>query len=76
MRTTKMVLKVDRRDVSYLRWTIESYDGIALVSTLDPALASVEIQIAPGCESIVTDLLKYMAKEEGVDISCLRGGFA
>jgi tRNA-2-methylthio-N6-dimethylallyladenosine synthase len=74
MRTTRIVLKVDRKDVSYLRWTIESYDGMALVSTLDPAQAQVEIRIAPGCESIVTDLLDHLAREERVGIACLHGG--
>jgi hypothetical protein len=69
-----MVLKVDRKDLSYLRWTVESYDGMALVSTLDPALAHVEIRIAPGCESMVTELLSHLAREEGVVIACLDGG--
>jgi hypothetical protein len=69
-----MVLKVDRKDLSYLRWTVESYDGMALVSTLDPALAYVEIRIAPGCEGIVTDLLNHLAREEGVGVASLNGG--
>jgi len=69
-----MVLKVDRKDLSYLRWTVESYDGMALVSTLDPALAYVEIRIAPGCEGIVTDLLNHLAREEGVGVARLDGG--
>jgi len=65
---------VDRKDLSYLRWTVESYDGMALVSTLDPALAYVEIRIAPGCEGIVTDLLNHLAREEGVGVARLDGG--
>jgi hypothetical protein len=73
MKTTMMVLKVDPKDLSYLRWTIESYDGMALVSTLDPALAYVGIRIAPGCEGIVTDLINHLASE-GISIACLDGG--
>jgi hypothetical protein len=69
-----MVLKVDRKDLSYLRWTVESYDGMALVSTLDPTRSYVEIRIAPGCEGLVTDLLNHLAREEGVGIACLDGG--
>jgi hypothetical protein len=69
-----MVLKVDRKDLSYLRWTVESYDGMALVSTLDPALTHVEIRIAPGCESMVIDLLNHLAREERVGIARLDGG--
>jgi len=73
MKTTRMVLKVDRKDVSYLRWTIESYDGMALVSTLDPARSYVEVRIAPGCESMVRDLLSHLAGE-GVGMACVDGG--
>jgi len=67
-------MKVDRKDVSYLRWTIESYDGMALVSTIDPGPAYVEVRMAPGCEEIVTDLLGHLAREEGVGITRLDGG--
>jgi hypothetical protein len=74
MRTSRVVLKVDRKDVSYLRWTVESYDGMALVSTLDPAAACVEIRVAPGCETMVTDLLNHLAREEGVGITWCDGG--
>ena len=69
-----MVLKVDRKDLSYLRWTIESYDGMALVSTIDSALAYVEIRIAPGCEGIVTELIDHLAREEGIGVACVDGG--
>jgi hypothetical protein len=64
MQTTKRILRVERRDINYLQSTIESYDGIANVSTVDPHEAYMEIRISPGCEGIVLALLEAL-KEEG-----------
>lgn len=68
MKTIKRVFRVDRRDISYLRSTIESYDGMAVVSTLDPYKAYIEIQISPGCEYLVLELLDSLRQEEGIDL--------
>ena len=52
----------------YLRATIESYDGIAVVRTVDPAEAIIELQIAPGCEAQVTELIHHMQSRENLAI--------
>ena len=67
MQTIKRIFRVDRRDINYLRTTIESYDGMAVVSTLDPGKAYLEIRISPGCEQLITDLLDSL-REEGLEI--------
>jgi hypothetical protein len=59
---------VDRRDINYLRWTIESYDGMAVVRTLDPHKALIEIMISPGCEELVLELLDSLREQEGLNI--------
>jgi hypothetical protein len=68
MQTIKRVFRVNRRDISYLRWSIESYDGIAVVRTINPHEALIEIMISPGCEGQVFELLDSLREEEG--ISC------
>ena len=68
METNKRVFRVKRKDISYLRWTIESYDGMAVVKTLDPREAIIELQISPGCEEFVFELLDSLANEEGIYI--------
>jgi hypothetical protein len=67
MQTIKRIFRVDRRDINYLRTTIESYDGMAVVSTLDPGKAYLEIRISPGCEQLITELLDSL-REEGLEI--------
>jgi len=68
METTKSVFRVERRDINYLRSTIESYDGMAVVKTLDPHEALIEIQISPGCEQFVLELMTSLSEEEGIMI--------
>ena len=67
MQTTKRVFHVNRRDISYLRWTIESYDGMAVVRTINPEAALIEIMVSPGCEEQVLELLSSL-RDEGVRI--------
>ncbi|MBN1277146.1 MAG: DUF4911 domain-containing protein [Deltaproteobacteria bacterium] len=69
METIKRIFRVDRRDINYLRSTIESYDGIAVVSTINPEASVIEIQIAPGCEDQVLELLDSIRKNENIAIS-------
>ncbi len=54
-----------------MRFTLESYDGMALVSTIDPYLALIEVSIAPGCEQWVYALMNALEKDEGLSIKSL-----
>jgi hypothetical protein len=66
METTRHIFRVDRQEINYLRVTIESYDGMAVVSTVDPQEATVEVQVSPGCETIISELLRSLIVDEGV----------
>jgi len=68
METTKSVLWVDRKEINYLRTTLESYDGMAVVRTLDPHKALIEIMIAPGCEPLISEILDSLREIEGLNI--------
>ena len=68
METTKRIYKVDRKEINYLRVTIESYDGMALVKTIDPQAALIELRISPGCEPFVYELLKNLKEHEIIKI--------
>ena len=52
-----------------MRFTLESYDGMALVSTIDPYVALIEVSMAPGCETLVLELIDALRKDEGLSIS-------
>ena len=65
--TTKQWYRVDRREISYLKFILEAYEGLAVVSTLDSEAGVVVLHIAPGCESdvdmILQDLKRYIKME-------------
>ncbi|MCE5334720.1 MAG: DUF4911 domain-containing protein [Desulfobacteraceae bacterium] len=44
-------------EIHYLRFIVEAYEGIGVVSTIDSALGLVSIAIAPGCESDLAAIL-------------------
>ncbi len=69
MESLRRAFQVDRKDIHYIRSTLESYDGMALVRTVDAGKALLEVLIAPGCEDAVTRLVRSMEQEEGVRMS-------
>ena len=73
METTKWRFRVHREDIHYLRTTIESYDGMAVLRTIDPQEATIEIRIAPGCEELVSNLLRALRDREGVSLESVAG---
>jgi len=49
--------RVDRRRIAFLKFIVESYDNLALVTTLDARAGIVALQVPPGCEETVSDLM-------------------
>jgi hypothetical protein len=73
MQTTCWRLRVDRREISFLRFILEGYDGLAVLSTLDPATGAVELKIAPGCESEVNKIIRDLRRHIFIeDVEALR----
>lgn len=68
LRTTDRFYRVPSAAICYLRYTIESYDGIAVVSTVNPAEGLILVQTAPGCEDILDDLINHFITKEGIPI--------
>jgi hypothetical protein len=63
METIKRYYRMDRRDIYLLRFFLEAYDGISGLSTIDAQAGLVVLQIAPGCEPEVADLIAQMQRE-------------
>ena len=56
--TIKQHYRVDRREIAFIRFILEAYDGLAIVKTLDSQAGLIEFQIAPGCERDVEMILE------------------
>jgi hypothetical protein len=59
--------RVNRRDIAYLRFTLEAYEGLATLSTLDARNGIVVLSIPEGFAGDVDQLLKALAGE--IDIT-------
>ncbi len=62
METVKKYYRVDRREIAFLKFILEAYDGIAVLSTIDPSLGIVMLSISPGCESDVEMVLQDLTR--------------
>ncbi len=67
LQTVSKKFRVDTSQISFLKFILEAYEGMAQLTTLDPGLGLVEIYVAPGCmkdfENIIMDLKKQMLIE-------------
>ena len=71
LHTTQRHYRIDRRDISYLRFILEGYDGTAVLTTRDAARGIVSITIAPGCEALVDDIISSLSRAEAIYIEPL-----
>ena len=63
METSILYYRVDRREIAFLKFILEAYDGIGIIKTQDPARGVISIHIAPGCQKQVTEILQYLKKD-------------
>ena len=63
LKTTRRRYRVDRCQISFIKFILEAYDNVAVMSTLDPKQALVQITIAPGCETMVDGIINSFTGE-------------
>ena len=68
--TTKKYFRVDRKDIAYLRFIFEAYDGVAVVRTIDPDAGVIVLHIPPGCEADVERILQNLKEDMIIEPSC------
>ena len=61
MKTIVRHYRIDRREIAFLRFTVEAYDGAAVLTTVDPGQGVVRLHIAPGCLSLIESLVASLA---------------
>jgi hypothetical protein len=62
MQTTVRCLTLERSRISFVKFILEAYDNVAVLSTLDAHAGIVRIAIAPGCETLVDGILRDLAE--------------
>ena len=63
MRCHKQYLRVDRRHIGFMKFIFEAYGGIANLTTIDPKLGTIKINIPDGCIDEVNKLLEELGRD-------------
>lgn len=63
MRGIKQYYRVDKSKIGLLRFIIEAYDNLALMTTLDQKDGLVVLNIAPGCETTAKALMDSLSAD-------------
>ena len=63
MKTIQKYYRIDRRQISFMKYIIEAYDGTALLRTVDPEAGIVALHISPGSEAVVDMILNDLKGE-------------
>jgi len=76
LETIKKYYRIERKEICFLKFIFEAYDGIAMLTTLDSDSGVVMFHIAPGCEDdvemILQDLQHNIMIEEVVAVHGLK----
>jgi hypothetical protein len=68
LETIKKILRIDRREICFVKFILEAYDGIATMTTIDPFQGIVLLRIAPGREKEVEVVLQDLGKDIMIDV--------
>ena len=60
-------VRVNREHISYLKWLLESHDGLATPTTRDGTPDIVDLMVAPGFEGELEALLDALVDEIGLE---------
>ena len=63
LKTLKQHYRVDRREIGFLKFILEAYDGIAMLKTQDAIRGIITFHIAPGCQKQFTEILKDLSED-------------
>lgn len=67
MRTIPYYYRVERRDIAFLRFIIEAYEGIAVLSTVDQHRGIVVLHVPSGCEESVSGLMAALSSNMRIE---------
>lgn len=68
METISIKARVRKEDIAYIDGLFESYETFAVVRTIDPAEAVIELLVSPSFISETKDLLEALKEEIDLEI--------
>ena len=63
LNTVRQIFRVDRRRINLIKFIFEAYEGLAVVTTLDPSAGIIALRVAPGCEETAGKVILDLSKK-------------
>jgi len=63
LESIKRYYRIDRREINFIKCILEAYDGIAMLTTVDPEAGIVLLHISSGCENDVDMIFQDLKKD-------------
>ncbi len=63
MDTISLFIKIPPCEIAYLTFVLESYEGVAVMRTVDPRRGIVEVMISPFYEEEIGEILTDLAQK-------------
>lgn len=67
MDTVQWYFRVNREDIAYMKFVLESYEGLGVLRTVDPRGGIVEVMVPPGLEEDMEMVLKGLRDEISIE---------
>ena len=67
MKSIRRYYRIDRRQIAFLKFILEAYDGIATLSTIDSRRGVIALDIPPGCEADVDTVLTDIGRQVRIE---------
>ena len=65
--TVKRYYRIDRRQIHFLKFILEGYDGVAVLRTIDPSEGLVVLHIGPGCQGLVDIIIQDLQRQVRIE---------
>jgi hypothetical protein len=62
-RSTLWIYQVDPREIHYLKFILEAYEGLTTLTTLNPQKGLVQMAVPPGRHESLEGVLEALGKE-------------
>lgn len=62
----RISLRVDRKDISYVHYIVEGYDGLGSISTQDPSRGLLWLTYPETCRNDIEKLIRALQAEDAI----------
>jgi hypothetical protein len=63
MDTISLFIQIPPREIAYLTFVLESYEGVAAIRTVNPRKGIVELMVSPSYQEEIWEILKSLVEE-------------